>query len=98
MMYPYNNYNSQQIVRVNGKNGAEAYQMMPNSSCLLLDESAPIVWLVQTDGAGYKSISPYKIEPYTPAPQPDLNDIVTRLSKLEERVNVQSNVERVKSK
>ena len=35
--------NRQEVVRVNGKNGAEAYQMAPNSSILLLDETAPIV-------------------------------------------------------
>ena len=39
---PYS-INRQEVVRVNGKNGAEAYQMAPNSSILLLDETAPIV-------------------------------------------------------
>ena len=42
-----------EIVKVNGENGARAYQLAPNSSALLLDESSPIVWLVQSDGAGY---------------------------------------------
>ena len=41
------------IVRVSGRPGAEAYQMAPNSEVLLLDETAPIVWLKTTDGAGY---------------------------------------------
>ena len=61
---PYNNgYNwgksaqngryapQRQIIRVNGENGARAYNMAPNSSVLLLDENMPIVWLAQTDGA-----------------------------------------------
>lgn len=44
---PYQNINShmmpsQQVIKVNGRNGAEAYQMSPNSSVLLLDESAPV--------------------------------------------------------
>ena len=30
-----------EIVKVNGENGARAYQLAPNSSALLLDESAP---------------------------------------------------------
>ena len=30
-----------EVIRVNGKNGAEAFQMPPNSSIILLDESAP---------------------------------------------------------
>lgn len=96
MMYPYGNGPMQQIIRVNGENGARAFQMMPNSSCLLLDETNPIVWLVQTDGAGYKTTTPYKIEPYTPAPQPDMQDIINRLNKLEERLNGQSNSEQAK--
>ena len=33
----------QEVVRVSGRNGAEAYQMAPNSSILLLDETAPII-------------------------------------------------------
>jgi hypothetical protein len=40
--YPYT-VQHQEVVRVNGRNGAEAYQMAPNSSVLLLDESAPVV-------------------------------------------------------
>ena len=60
-----NNYlGKQEVVRVNGKNGAEAFQMLPNSSILLLDETAPIVWLKTTDGAGYPTITPYDISPH----------------------------------
>ena len=79
--------NRQEIVKVNGENGARAFQIAPNSSALLLDESNPIVWLVQTDGAGYKTVSPYSITPYQPAPPVDLNDIETRLQRLEAKVN-----------
>ncbi len=81
---------SQQIIRVNGENGAKAYSMAPNSSVLLLDESAPIIWLKQTDGAGYPNLTPYKIEPYTPEPQPDMHDVLARLKRLEDRLNEQS--------
>lgn len=38
-----NSYNKQEVIRVNGRNGANAYQMAPNSSILLLDETAPVV-------------------------------------------------------
>lgn len=74
----------QEIVRVNGENGAKAYQMAPNSSALLMDESAPLVWLVQTDGAGYKTAVPYTIAPYQSQPAPDLNDLEERIKRLEE--------------
>lgn len=66
-MYNGNMYNSpylynttlqrQEVIRVNGRNGAEAYQMAPNSSILLLDETAPIVWLKTTDATSILSTS-----------------------------------------
>lgn len=46
-----------EVVKVNGENGARAYSMGPNSSALLLDESGLMIWLVTTDGAGYKRAS-----------------------------------------
>lgn len=82
-----NLYGTQQIVRVNGENGARTYQMMPNSSALLLDETAPLVWLAQTGGAGYKTVTPFKIEPYVPEPEPDFKDILKRIERLEGRLN-----------
>ena len=82
-------YGKQEIIQVCGENGANAYPLpMPNSSALLLDNQQPIVWFVSTDGAGYKSVKPYKIEPYTPPSAVDMNDILKRLEKLE---NEQSN-------
>lgn len=72
-----------EILKVNGKNGAEALQMAPNSSVLLLDESNPIIWLAQTDGAGYKSLTPYSISPYEPEPPVDVKSLEQRIATLE---------------
>ena len=47
----------QQVVRVNGENGAKAYNIGANSSALLLVETGLMVWLVTSDGAGYKTVS-----------------------------------------
>ena len=77
----------QEIIRVNGENGAKAYQMAPNSSALLMDESAPLVWLVQTDGAGYKTAVPYTIAPYQAQQAPDLHSLEERIQRLEEMLN-----------
>lgn len=55
------------VVTVNGENGAQAYPLAPNSSALLLDESQPLVWLVKTDGAGYKTVSAFNITPHEQA-------------------------------
>ncbi len=77
----------QDIVQVNGENGARAYQIGANSSALLLDTQAPIVWLVQTDGAGYKTVTAYDIAPHKQAEQIDISKLDERLKKVEELLN-----------
>jgi len=77
----------QEITRVNGEGGAKAYQLAPNSSVLLLDETNPIVWLKTTDGAGYPNLIPYTITPFEPEPTPDFRSLESRIAKLEERLN-----------
>ena len=81
-----------QVTRVNGENGVDAFQMGPNSSALLLDETAPIVWLVQTDGAGYKVKTPYNITPHTPEPSPEIKNMDERLDMIDRRLQA---IERV---
>lgn len=76
-----------EIIRVNGEGGARAYQMPPSSNALLLDEASPLVWLVQTDGAGYKTVTPYTITPYQAAPAPDLGSLEQRITRLEGMIN-----------
>ena len=78
---------SQQVVRVNGENGARAFQMGPNSSALLLDESGLMIWAVTSDGAGYKTVQAYDIAPHQVQPAPDYADIESRIKRLEEIVN-----------
>lgn len=78
---------SSQVVRVNGENGARSFQMGANSSALLLDESGLMVWLVTSDGAGYKTVSPYDIVPHKSEPQPDYGSLESRIQRLEEIVN-----------
>lgn len=82
----------QEVIRVNGKGGADAYQLMPNSSALLLDETAPIVWLVTTDGAGFKTSQPYEIKPYEQKAPVDTNSLEERIARLEAKIYVQSDV------
>lgn len=108
-MFPYNQNNqlsqlllqqtlqqeSQQhnVMEVTGRAGANAIQLAPNSSLLALDNTAPIVWLVKTDGAGYKSLVPYDIKPHEEEkPVDHYKALEERISKLEEAINVkQSN-------
>lgn len=73
----------QEITEVYGLQGAQTYQMPPNSSCMLLDASEPITYIKKTDGAGSASIIAYKLVPL----QTDNNDLEKRIRKLEEIVN-----------
>ena len=77
----------QEITKVNGENGARAYPMGANSSVLLLDSSGLLVWLVTTDGAGYKTVSPYDITPHKTAPTPDYSTLEQRIERLEGLIN-----------
>ena len=76
-----------EVVKVNGENGARAFPIGANSSALLLDESGTIVWLVVTDGAGYKTVSPYDITPHQVAAAPDYSTLDERVKKLEDFIN-----------
>lgn len=80
-----------EIIRVNGREGAEAFPMAQNSSVLLLDEKNPIVWVKRTDGAGFPTVEPFTISPYRPEPTIDIKAIDERLSRVEEMLNEQSN-------
>ena len=73
----------QEVVKVNGEPGARAYPMGANSSALLLDSGGLIVWLVTSDGAGYKTVSAYDITPHQEAPAPDYSSLEQRISRLE---------------
>ena len=79
-----------EIIKVNGQEGAKNFRMAPNSTALLLDSTAPIVWHVQTDGAGFLTATPFDVSPHqTPKPV-DMNDLSARVTKLEELItNVQ---------
>ena len=87
MQMPQTYSHQQQVTKVNGRNGAEAYQMPPNSSTLLLDETSPIIYLAQTDGAGYKTLTAYDIQLHQDAPPVDTQDLLQRVTRLEEKIN-----------
>jgi hypothetical protein len=86
-----------EIVRVNGRGGANAFQMGANSSILLLDETDNVVWLAQTDGAGYKTVTPFKISPYDEQPVVDVSAITARIEALENSVRELKEMRNVKS-
>lgn len=86
-MYGYPQYSGyqqrRQIVRVNGRAGADMFQMPPNSQDLLLDETAPIIYFVQTDGAGYKTVAAFDLTPHQDETAVDIRSLEQRISALE---------------
>lgn len=93
-MQNYQNTQQQTIIRVNGENGAKAFQMAgPNSSVLLLDETEPVIWVKITDGAGYPTLTKYRIEECKPEKSPEIKTLEERISRLEELINGKSYTE-----
>ncbi len=78
-----------QITKVNGENGAKAFQMPPNSSIILLDESNPKVYIKETDGASYPKLSVYKLVPDIDEKKEEEEKVSEdQIKKLEERIAV----------
>ena len=86
LQQPYTSSQRVKISRVNGENGARAYQLPPGSETLVLDETAPIVWLIQTDDAGYKTVTPYDVSPHVVEPEPTSKEFETRLDSIDQRL------------
>lgn len=76
------------ITKVNGRAGAELYNLPPNSDDLLLDMNESIVWFVKTDGAGLKTVIPYDISVHKEIKQEDhIKAMEERITRLEEAIN-----------
>ena len=74
-----------EIPQVNGEAGAKNFQMAPNSNYFLIDSSTPnLLWLVQTDGAGYLTATPWDVLPHQFQPPVDINNLEQRIKNLEE--------------
>jgi hypothetical protein len=93
------------VIQVNGKASVDTIQLAPNSSILLMDTSAPIVWLCVSDGIGKVTATPYDITLHQEKPPVDVSTIETRVTRieemikgLEEKVNAKSNVKPVRTK
>lgn len=81
-----------ELLTGDGRRGAEAIQMGPNSKALIVDNLAPRVWLVTTDGCGAKTIKPFKLleedeeTGFTKNDYDDIKTLTERLEKLEAKV------------
>ena len=105
--YQFGGYNNvlpqQQVIQVNGKASVDTIQLAPNSSVLVMDTSAPIVWLCVSDGVGRVNAVPYDITVHKEQTVTESN-IEQRISALEatiaemEEKYAKSNVSRTKPK
>lgn len=89
-MNPYQSQH-QEIIKVNGKEGANAYPLnTPNSSVLMLDINQPILYVKISDGAGYCNITTYTISPFEEVINKtniNTDDLEKRIARLEDIVN-----------
>lgn len=76
-----------QVTKVNGAGGANAYNIGPNSSALLLDASGTMIWAVTTDGAGYKTVEAYDIVPHKSKETITYEGLESRIKRLEDMIN-----------
>jgi hypothetical protein len=61
------------LVKVNGMDGAKAYQMPPNSAMPLFHESEDVFYLKVTDGAGFPTIKAFSFSPLEENLQPQVD-------------------------
>lgn len=90
-MYMQNVLPQQQVTQVNGKASVDAIKMAPNSSVLLLDNTAPIIWLCVSDGLGNVTSKAYDISPHQDKPPIDLDAIVKRIDNIESIISEMEN-------
>jgi hypothetical protein len=69
--------NNQTIIQVTGREGANAYQLAPNSAVALFDSGNNIFYLKTTDGAGFPTIKEFEFKERSIAHKIE-NDYVTR--------------------
>lgn len=71
---PYAQHRNQQpfnnVIKVNGDNGANAFVMPPNSVGMFLDANQDIFYYKVTDGAGFPTTRKFAFMEIFPDPQP----------------------------
>ena len=90
--YPNNVLPPQQTLQANGKASVDAIRLSPNSSALIADTTAPIVWKCVSDSLGNVTSEPFDIIPHKSEQEKaeesmsaTIADINQRLSDLEVR-------------
>lgn len=77
-MQPQQFNQPQNILKVNGIEGARAYQMAPNSMAALFDSNEDVFYIKTSDAGGFSSIQAYSFKRIEEKPAVEQNNYVTR--------------------
>lgn len=76
--YPYQQTQTQTLLKVNGIEGARAYQMQPNSVLALFDANEDVFYVKSSDAGGFSTVTAYAFKKLEqPTAQPNA-EYVTR--------------------
>ena len=84
---------AQTIPKANGKSSIDQIRMYPGSSALVMDTTAPIVWMCVSDDLGNVSSTPFDIKPHEQtqtqqvADQSNMATMVSILSTMTDKLN-----------
>lgn len=87
----FNGYARYSAPPIKGENAAWQFPMGNNSEIYLPDADQDIIWWIRTDNAGNRSVMGWDVTPHKKPEPVDMNDILTRLNVLEEKINAKSN-------
>ena len=76
----------QQILQAKGKASIDMLRMSPNSSVLIADETAPIVWKCTSDSLGNVTALPFDISPHKDEEQQAQESLTIVVNNLDERL------------
>jgi len=85
-MYYNNVLPPQQILQANGKASIDNLRMSPNSSVLIADQTAPIVWKCVSDGLGNVTAEAFDISPHKDQAQIEQENMNALLVDMNERL------------
>lgn len=74
---------SQQVLQANGKASIDALRLSPNSSVLIMDTTAPLVWLCVSDSLGNVKSTAYDIKLH----EEQIIGVEQRIANLETLIN-----------
>ena len=76
---------------IHGANAAWQFSMGPNSEIYLPDADQDIIWWIRTDANGNKTVTPFDVNVHEEPKQVNMNDVLARLTAVEEWINGKQN-------